>query len=266
LHHRQVTLPAPMPPFTWFDAPWGPALRCEALEPYARHVFTARGLHLPHADNGHDWTTLAGWLGVGPSHLWRLRQVHGVTVHTEAVAPCDGAWPEGDLLATDRTDAALAIRTADCVPILYADPRTGAVAAVHAGWRGTIAGAAARMVDVLGARFGSRPDDLIAAIGPCVGPESYEVGQEVIDAFATALPDDAARRAWWTPRETPGKYLLDLWTITRDQLAGAGMDPAHIHLAGLCTVTHASVLHSYRVDSGAAGRMVAAIRPLKAPG
>ena len=100
------------------------------------------------------------WLGVESSHLWRLRQVHGITVHTEAVAPCDGTWPEGDLLATDRHDVALAVRTADCVPILYADPRTGVVAAVHAGWRGTVAGAASRMVEVLAVTFGSRPEDL----------------------------------------------------------------------------------------------------------
>ena len=97
-----VTMPAPMSPFAWFETPWGPTLRCEALEPYARHVFTTRGLDLPHADNGSGWTTLAEWLGVESSHLWRLRQVHGLTVHTDSVAPCDGAWPEGDLLATDR--------------------------------------------------------------------------------------------------------------------------------------------------------------------
>ena len=254
-------MPAPMRPFTWFETPWGPALRCEALEPHARHVFTARGLDLPHADDGSGWNTLADWLGVESSHLWRLRQVHGVAVHTEKVAPCDGTWPEGDLLATNRHDVALAIRTADCVPVLYADPRTGAVAAVHAGWRGTVAGAASRMVEVLGATFGSRPEDLIAAIGPSVGPESYEVGQEVVDAFAAAWPEEAARGTWWTPRATPGKYLLDLWTITRDQLAAARVHPVNIHLAGLCTVTHAAFLHSYRIDGGAAGRMAAAIRP-----
>ena len=143
---------------------------------------------------GPGWETLSDWLGVESSRLWRLRQVHGITVHTEAVAPCDGTWPEGDLLATDRHDVALAVRTADCVPILYADPRTGAVAAVHAGWRGTVAGAASRMVEVLAARFGSRPEDLIAAIGPCVGPESYEVGQEVVDAFAAAWPHECRAR------------------------------------------------------------------------
>jgi polyphenol oxidase len=255
-------MPAPMWPFAWIETPWGPALGCEALQPHARHVFTARGLDLPHADAAPGWHALADWLGVESSQVWRLRQVHGVAVHTEAVAPCDGAWPDGDLLATDRDDIALAVRTADCVPILYADPRTGAVAAVHAGWRGTVAGAASRMVEVLASRFGSKPGDLIVAIGPSIGPESYEVGQEVVDAFVAAWPEDAARGTWWVPRATPGKYLLDLWTITRDQLAAANVNPTRIHLAGLCTVTHAAALHSYRVNGAAAGRMVAAIRSM----
>lgn len=255
-----MTLPAPLAPFAWIDTPWGPALSCEALQPFARHVFTARGLDLPHADAGAGWAPLATWLGVEAPDLWRMRQVHGVTVHTEHVALCDGTWPEGDLLATDRSDVALAVRTADCVPLLYADSRTGVVAAVHAGWRGTVAGAASRMVEVLASRFGSRPDDLVVAIGPCIGPEHYEVGQDVVDAFSSAWPGDAARGTWWTPREVRGKYLLDLWTITRDQLAAVGVAPARMHLAGLCTATHAAVLQSYRIDGAAAGRMVAAIR------
>lgn len=249
-----------MAPFEWVETPWGPALECAALRPWARHVFTARGLDLPHADAGTGWTPLAAWLGVGHQDLWRLTQVHGVTAHTSGVAACDGAWPDGDLLATERADVALAIRTADCVPLLYADTRTGAVAAVHAGWRGTVAGAAGRMVEVLASRFGSAAEHLIVAIGPCVGPEVYEVSQEVVDAFHAAWPADAARGTWWQPRPVPGKYLLDLWTITRDQLAAAGVRPDHMHLAGLCTVTHADVLHSYRVHGTAAGRMVAAIR------
>lgn len=249
-----------MASFSWMDTPWGPALSCDALRSYARHLFSARGLDVPHADRGQGWASLAAWLGVEPSLVWRMRQVHGITVHTDAIAPCDGAWPEGDLLATDRTDVALAVRTADCVPLLYADPRTGAVAAVHAGWRGTVAGAAGRMVEVLHSRFGSRPADLIVAIGPSIGPDAYEVGADVIDAFAARWPADAARGTWWTPREQPGKFLLDLWTITRDQLAATGVAPDRIHLAGLCTAHHANVFESYRVHGSAAGRMVAAIR------
>lgn len=255
-----MTLPAPLAPFSWIETPWGPALSCDALRPLARHVFSARGLDIPHADGGAGWAALATWFGVDESRVWRMRQVHGVAVHTSDVAPCDGTWPEGDLLATDRSDVALAVRTADCVPLLYADVRTGVVAAVHAGWRGTVAGAAPRMVDILASRFGSRAGDLVVAIGPSIGPERYEVGIEVVEAFTAAWPEDATRGTWWAPRETPGKFLLDLWTVTRDQLVAAGVAPGQVHLAGLCTATHADVFHSYRVDGPAAGRMVAAIR------
>ena len=249
-----------MAPFDWTSTPWGPALVCEPLQPLALHVFTARGLDIPHADNGTGWPALAEYLSVEPARVWRVRQVHGVTVHTDDVAACDGMWPEGDLIATDRTDVALAIRTADCVPLLYADARTGAVAAVHAGWRGTVAGAPVRMVEALARRFGSRPEDLVVAIGPSIGPEAYEVGEDVVDAFAAAWPADVTRGTWWTAGTSPGKFLIDLWTITRDQLGRAGVRPEHLHLAGLCTATHADVFHSYRVHGPAAGRMVAAIR------
>ena len=255
-----MSLPAPMTPFRWIDTPWGEALACEPLEPYARHLFTARGLDLPHADAGTGWARLAEYLGVEESHVWRMRQVHGVTAHTERVAACEGAWPEGDLLATNRRDVALSVRTADCVPLLLADTRTGVVAAVHAGWRGTAAGAAPRMVDVLSQRWGSRAADLIVAIGPSIGPEAYEVGQEVVDAFGAAWPADVGRGTWWRAGASPGKYLLDLWTATRDQLAQAGVPTSRIHLAGLCTATYADVFHSWRRDGAAAGRMVAAIR------
>jgi YfiH family protein len=230
------------------------------MRPLAHHVFSARGLDVPHADAGTGWGELSAWLGVEARHLWRLRQVHGVTAHTDGVPCGDGAWPEGDLLATDRADVALAVRTADCVPILYADSRTGAVAAVHAGWRGSVAGAAPRMVEVLASRFGSRAGDLVVAIGPSIGPEAYEVGPEVGDAFSAAWPEDAARGTWWAPLGATGKLLLDLWTITRDQLAGAGVPTERIYVAGLCTATLVEVFHSYRVDGAGAGRMVAAIR------
>ena len=255
-----MPLPEPSSPFRWGHAPWGSVLRCDALTPLAAHVFTARGLDLPHADAGAGWAPLAAHLGVSDLRLWRVRQVHGVTAHTADVQPCDGAWPEGDLLATDRGDVALVVRTADCVPILYADARTGAVAAVHAGWRGTVAGAAGRMVDLLGDRFGSRAEDLVVAVGPSIGPDAYEVGQEVVDALAAACPVDLRRGPWWRGTATPGKYLLDLWAATRDQLAAAGVRPGNLHVAGLCTATHADVFHSYRVNGTAAGRMAAAIR------
>lgn len=251
-----------MASFRWVATTWGAALVCDALTPHARHVFTARGLDTPHAEHGVGWAALAGYFDVPTSsHVWRLRQMHGVAAHTDAVASSGGAWPEGDLLATDRGDVALAIRTADCVPILMVDRSSGAVAAVHAGWRGTARGAAMEMLRVMHDRYGTRPADLVAAIGPSIGPEAYEVSADVIDAFAAAFPDAARRGTWWTARDSqPGKYLIDLWTATRDQLAAGGVPAEHLHLAGLCTATYPDVFHSHRRHGAAAGRMVAAIR------
>jgi YfiH family protein len=258
-----MSLPDPMPPFRWTPTPWGHALVCDALPASTRHVFTARGLDVPHPEAGAGWARLAEHLGVAEADVWRLHQVHGVTAHTDGVARSRECWPEGDLLATDRTDVAVSVRTADCVPLLYADERTGVVAAVHAGWRGTVAGAAARMVAILATRFGTNPADLVVALGPSIGPEAYEVGHEVVEAFGRAWPEDAARGTWWRSAAEPGKYLLDLWTATRDQLAAAGVRPEHMHLAGLCTATHADVFESFRVNGAAAGRMAAAIRRVR---
>ncbi len=258
-----MSLPAPLPPFRWITTPWGDALVCDALLPHAHHLFTTRGLDLPHAGTGAGWSPLAAYLGVDETDLWRLQQVHGVTTHTDCVAPTATGWPEGDLLATDRSDVALSVRTADCIPALYVDVGTGAVAAVHAGWRGSVAGAPARMVDVLRTRFGTRPEDIVVAIGPSIGPEAYEVGGEVVDAFRAAWTNDWARDRWWRRAAAPGKYLLDLWTVTRDQLVAAGVRPAQVHTAGLCTAAHAGVFESYRVHGAAAGRMAAAIRRVR---
>lgn len=255
-----MILPSSSPSFRWTETPWGPALVCEALEPYADHLFSARGLDVPHANEGTGWSPLAQYFGVDDTHLWRVHQVHGVTAYTDDLAPCEGVWPDGDLLATDRDDVALSVRTADCVPLLYADSRLGVVAAVHAGWRGTVAGAAPRMVEVLARRFGSQPRDLIVAIGPSLGPERGEFGADVVDAFVAAWPEPTRTAQWWKAGERPGKSLLDLWTISRDQLVAAGVDAAQVHIAGLCTLTHAEVFHSYRAEGQAAGRMASAIR------
>lgn len=254
-------LPLPHPPFRWVSMPWGPGLECTALSPHARHLFTARGVDAPEADRGSGWTSLGEYLGVHAASVWRLRQVHGTTVYADGLDECDGAWPEGDLLATTRDDVALAVRTADCVPILLVDTQRDVVAAVHAGWRGTAQGAVQRMVVYLTDRFGTAPANLLAAVGPSIGPEAYEVGQDVIDAFITTAAAAAQRRAWWTPRTgRPGKYLVDLWTATQDQLEASGVPAERVHLSRLCTATHADVFHSHRAHGSAAGRMVAAIR------
>lgn len=254
-----MVLPAPSQPFRWTEAPWGPALVCEALSPHAFHFFSARGIEVDGPESAPGWDSVAGALGVAVDRLWRMRQVHGIDVTVADCTPAGAdAWPEGDLLVTEHADAALAIRTADCVPILLVDPRRRVVAAVHAGWRGTALGAALHIVSLLDERYGVSPEHLVAAIGPSIGPDRYEVGPEVPYGFARRFETALVRR--WCRDSGPAQFKLDLWQANLDQLVMAGVPAAQVHVAGLCTATHHRIFHSYRIDGARAGRMVAGIR------
>src|SRR5207237_1150972 len=156
--------------------------------------------------------------------------------------------------------SAVGVRVADCVPMLLADRRLHVAAAAHAGWRGTVQNAAAAAVRAMSGEFGSDPGDLVAAIGPSLGPCCSEVGDEVAEAFGMAMHDTRDIARWFS--YGPSRRLhLDLWTANSDQLLAAGVRPERIHVARLCTKTHADVFHSYRADRENAGRMVGIIKP-----
>ncbi|HET7220345.1 MAG TPA: peptidoglycan editing factor PgeF [Vicinamibacterales bacterium] len=253
-----MTEPQPNRAFEWTQAPWGRVLRCVPLVAAADHFFTARDLTL--RDDPGEWTAVAAAIGVDRDNLLLVRQVHGAGV---AVASADRPrpWPrpEADAIVSNDATAAAVVCVADCVPILLSDETGQAVAAIHAGWRGTVQRAAIEGVAALQARYGIRPERLIAAIGPCIGPCCYEVGESVVEGFRAAGHHAAMIAQWFSPRGG-GKFYLDLWQATRDQLEGAGLPPSSIHIAELCTKTHAEVLHSYRIDGARAGRMAAVIR------
>jgi len=190
----------------------------------------------------------------GRGRLLLLRQVHGAAV---VEAPWDGA-PEADAAVAFEPGLILGIQTADCLPVLLVDPRRRAVAAAHAGWRGTAARVAAQAVAALVAR-GSDPRDLLAAIGPGIGPCCYEVGDELREAMGpSAAP-------FFRPGPS-GRPHLDLRALNARQLEAAGLPPDAIHNVADCTRCRAELYHSYRRDGKAAGRMVsfvgfAALRP-----
>jgi YfiH family protein len=172
--------------------------------------------------------------------------------------------PEADVLVGDDPHMALTVRAADCVPLLIADRAGGAVAAVHAGWRGTAAGAATAAVEALARDFGSRPQDLVAAIGPSIGACCYQVGSELVDAFAAAGYERYLVDRWFSePRE--GGLRLDVAGANRDQLILAGVPEDQIHAAGLCTAMHLDVLTSFRAEKEKAGRIAGVIRPRPRP-
>jgi polyphenol oxidase len=253
-----MTEPQPNRAFEWRQAPWGHVLACCPLAALADHFYTAGDLTL-RADE-REWSAVAGFIGVPREDLLLIRQVHGDAVAAASPdRPRPWPRPDADSLISSDPQAAIAVRVADCVPVLLAEETGRAVAAMHAGWRGTLQRAVIAGVSALLSRYGVRPERLVAAIGPCIGPCCYEVGASVLAAFREAGHHPAMLNRWFAPR-SDGKLHLDLWRATRDQLEGAGLSPENIHVAELCTKTHAGVLHSYRVAGERAGRMAAVIR------
>jgi len=177
-----------------------------------------------------------------------VRQVHSAQVwnaHPLADRQC-----EGDALVTDDVNRRIGVRTADCVPILLLDTGKRAVAAVHAGWRGTVAGIVARAIEKMQSDFGSQPADIRAALGPCIRECCYEVGPEVAAQFRSLFPE-------W-PAVT-GKQHVDLVEANRRNLSAAGVPAAQIFDSGLCTACVAEHFFSYRREPQNPGRMLSAI-------
>jgi YfiH family protein len=276
------TLPKPSGGFEWVQLSAGPALVCRPLESHATHVITTRGWQLgaPSPSSDEAWHQLAHAIGVGPSNLARVHQVHGTAavVHRaeEAAAAHDTSRSEADIILSDGGGLALAIQTADCLPLLIVDRRTGAIAAVHAGWRGLALSVPVVAVERLAKEFGSRPADLLVAIGPAIGACCYEVGEDVRACFRDAGFASRQLARWFTvdPSSSPGNppmpsltserrvnhWFFDGAQAAREQLESTGVPADQVFVAGLCTASHAGVFCSYRRDGKAAGRMAAVIK------
>jgi YfiH family protein len=178
-----------------------------------------------------------------------MRQLHSDIVH-RVDAPPPGRL-RGDALITDKPGLLLVVRTADCLPVLLVDGAQRAVAAVHCGWRGTRAGVLERAVRAMENAYGTKPGNLLAAFGPCIGPACYEIGTEVREAFASAgFADDIMVPA----PGRPGKYLLDLRTANLRLLEGLGVKKADIWSTAACTHCDPNLL-SYRRNKGEPRRM-----------
>jgi len=171
-----------------------------------------------------------------PANLSTLKQIHSAAC--VLAAGRTGHLGQGDALLENTPGSLVAVKTADCVPILLADPRQRAVAAVHAGWRGTAGKIAKRAVEEMGRHFGTRASNLHAALGPAIGVCCYEVGPEVARHFGQT-----------------GRARIDLTKANRDQLMEMGLCPDRIYSSGLCTMCLPEQFHSYRRDREAAGRM-----------
>jgi YfiH family protein len=248
--------PQPTGAFQWTQERWGRALRCTGLP--ARHLFSSRDLIL--RDDEREWDAISASLGVRRERLLLVKQVHGVDVAIARRGRAAG-WtrPQADIIVSDDPDAAIGVRVADCAPLLMIDTVSGAAAAVHAGWRGTAQNAAGASVAALQEQFGSRPADLVAAIGPCLGACCGEVGPEVVEAFRNGGASPADIERWFVPGRGDRSFL-DLERANGDQLSRAGVHADRLFASGLCTKTNHDRLHSYRAARERAGRLLAAIR------
>jgi YfiH family protein len=199
---------------------------------------------------------------------WELAgcwQVHGAdvrVVHTkEEAKPAENQRGETifcDVIVSDAKGVLAGVKTADCVPILLGDPVTGAFAAVHAGWRGTLATAVLAGVERLAKEYDTNPNNLRVAIGASAGPCCYEVGSEVIEAFSSRF---AYGGKLFTPTR-PGHATVDLLQANRTQLESAGVLPERIHIAPICTMCRTELFFSYRKEKslhGKVGRLMAVV-------
>lgn len=172
-----------------------------------------------------------------------IAQVHGADVVDAATVGPDQPVRTGDASIASRAGLVCAVMTADCLPVLFADLEGRVVGAAHAGWRGLAAGVlgeTVRAMRVAGA------GEITAWLGPAIGPTAFEVGEDVLEAFMTALPGEATRAAFAPKFDHPSKYLADMGALARLMLARDGV--TRIHGGGLCTATAPERFYSYRRD------------------
>jgi hypothetical protein len=213
-------------------------------------------------------------LGASDLNFVSLHQIHSDVVRIVDANPTKQS--KGDALATNRTGLLLGVRTADCSPVLVVDPKKRVVAAIHAGWRGTLARIVVKTIGQMQMEFKSNPKDLLAAIGPTIGGCCYEVGVEVASAFAAKFSNaadffdelrtgDEPNPLQWLNMMPPGhqpppkKVLLDLKKANQLQLLEAGLRAENIFVSALCTSCDVSRLFSYRKESAMSGRLLSVI-------
>lgn len=197
---------------------------------------------------------LAEILGISSNQLIFPRQTH-----TSCVAEIRGLpeeeLEETDALVTNQPGICLCVQTADCVPILLFDPKQKAVAAIHAGWRGTVKKIAAETIQKMKSSFHSSSENILAAIGPSIGPEVYEVGDEVVEAVRKSIPN--AELTLY--KKLSGKFHFNLWEANRQILFASGIRSENLETLGECTFRNPAKYFSARREGIDTGRLVSGI-------
>lgn len=192
-------------------------------------------------------------IDLSPSSLSQVWQVHSAQI-VRADSPNGAGSPaKADGMVTARPELSLLMRFADCVPILMFDPVRIAIGVAHAGWLGTVRGVSIELVSSMIREFGSKPEDLIAGIGPSIGPDHYPVGPDVIAQVEAAFGAHSSQLL--LPQD--GQVLLDLWSANRWQLESTGI--GSIEVAGICTACNLGDWYSHRGERGQTGRFGAVL-------
>lgn len=193
-------------------------------------------------------------LGRAPESIHDVWQVHSAdVVYADEPRPLDTPYQKADIMLTDNPNVTLYMRFADCTPIMLYDPRKGVIGIVHSGWLGTVRGAAQMAVQAMQARFATDPADILAAIGPAIGPDHYEIGDDVIAQVRATFGADAEVLL---PKYGESTHF-DLWNANRLLLEETGVK--QIEVAGICTACHTNDWFSHRAEKGKTGRFGALI-------
>ncbi|HSN77598.1 MAG TPA: peptidoglycan editing factor PgeF [Anaerolineae bacterium] len=205
-----------------------------------------------------NYHRLAQALDVPREHMTTTWQVHGTHVVCATAGTVGGMLDKADGIITDTPGLPLTQRYADCTPLIVYDPLRHAAGLGHAGWRGTVAGMATALVQAMTASFGSDPGDLIAVVGPAIGPCCYEIGPEVVEAVRMAFPAaDTLLHSRTNGASSPASPHFDLWAANRWQLEQAGV--GQIEVAGICTRCQRETFFSHRGDGARTGRFGAVV-------
>jgi len=201
-----------------------------------------------------NWESLSSVLQIPRGRFVLATQVHGKEVFVvdgDRILPEGGGVGECDALVTERPGLALCVKTADCVPVFLLDPERRAIGVAHAGWRGTSANIVGSVVDRMKKRFGCRPAEMIAAIGPSIGACCYEVDRIVYESVS-----GLRHRNSWFRRCGANRWLFDLPLANRMQLGEAGLSENHIVMSEVCTRCRSDLFFSHRRDGADTGRQL----------
>ena len=190
-----------------------------------------------------------GAMGRTLDSIFDVWQVHSADVVCAHAPRLEGDSPrQADVILTDQPDVTLFMRFADCVPILFHDPRRAVVGVAHAGWMGTLHDVPSATVSAMKTNYGCNPADILAFIGPSIGPDHYEIGADVILQVMQKFGDDSEQ----VLQSHNGKIHFDLWRTNQILLERAGIEK--IENAGICTACHTGDWYSHRAEKGRTGR------------